>query len=285
MRAWLVACLVALLRGFGQLLFMPHTGAGALVMLGILINSPLMLMAALFGGTGATLMGRWTMSAREFNQGLAGFNGTLLGLAAALLMQPSALLWGLVFVGGGISAWCFNWGMQRNLQLLTAPYIVLMLLIWWQMTTLDQPDGGLQLHWPDAAVLSGAMTGVGQMGFQGSLLSALCMFAGLWLGSGWRAVGWAFSGSLIGALAGYLVGTDQLALAIGLGGYNSALIAVALGVVSGHHVRSWQPWLGIGATTALALGGLQLALIPLLTIPFVLSMWLVIAIERMRLST
>ncbi|WP_421863095.1 urea transporter [Motiliproteus sp.] len=275
---------VALLRGFGQLLFMPHAGAGALVLLGILINSPLMLAGALVGGIGATLAGRWTMPVNEFNQGLSGFNGVLLGLAATLLMQPSLLLWCLVFFGGAVTAWCFNWGMRRHWQLLTAPYIGLMLLIWVALPNLPAADGGWQLHWSDGYVISGVLTGVGQMGFQGSLVSALCMLTGLWLGGGWRAVFWALLGSLIGALSGYAVGTQQFALAIGLAGYNSALIAVALGIVSGHHWRSWQLWLGISAATALALTGLKMALFPILTLPFVLAMWLVIGVERLKLK-
>ena len=276
---------MALLRGFGQLLFMPHAGVGVLALLGIMINSPLMMLAALTGGLGATLVGSRVMPEQAFNQGLAGFNGVLLGLAAALFMQPTVLLWLLVFLGGGVTAWCFNWGMKRNLQLLTAPYLCLMLLLWWRLPTLLQPDGGLQLHWLEAHLLSSTLTGVGQMGFQGSVLSALFMLAGLLLGGGWRAVGWALTGSLSGALAGYLAGADQQGLAIGLGGYNSALIAVALAIVSGHRLRSWQPWLGISVAIVLTQVGLQLALIPLLTIPFVLAMWLVIGLERFRVKS
>ncbi|MFT6915717.1 MAG: urea transporter [Motiliproteus sp.] len=272
--------LMALLRCFGQLLFMPHAGVGVLVLLGILINSPLMMFAALTGGLGGTLMGGRVMAAPSFNQGLAGVNGVLLGLAAALFMQPTALIWLLVFLGGGATAWCFNWGMRRNLQLLTAPYICLMLLIWWLLPILPQPDGGLQLHWREVQVLSGTLTGIGQMGFQGNLLSGLLMLAGLLLGGGLRAVGWGLTGSLSGALAGYLAGADQQALAIGIGSYNSALIAIALAIVSGHSLRRWQPWLGISAAIVLTQVGLQLALFPLLTIPFVLAMWLVIGVER-----
>ncbi|MFT6914519.1 MAG: urea transporter [Motiliproteus sp.] len=56
--------LMALLRGFGQLLFMPHAGVGVLVLLGILINSPLMMFAALTGGLGGTLVGGRVMAAQ-----------------------------------------------------------------------------------------------------------------------------------------------------------------------------------------------------------------------------
>ncbi|MCV6588667.1 MAG: urea transporter [Marinobacterium sp.] len=272
--------LTALLRGMGQLLFMPHAGTGLLALLGILLNSPLMAMAVLTGTLGATLVGSQVMERQAFNQGLAGFNGALLGLAAALFMQPSALLWLSVFLGGGLAGWCFNWGMRRNLQLLTAPYICLMLLIWALLPRLPQPDGGIQLHWLDAPVLSGALAGVGQMGFQGNLLSALCMAAGLIICRGWRALGWALLGSLTGAVAGALMGISPFSLATGLASYNCALIAVALAIVSGHRSRSWQLWLGMAVTAALTLVGLKLALIPVLTIPFVLAMWLVIGAER-----
>ncbi len=271
-----------LLRGFGQLIFMPHAGAGVLALFAILINSPLMMISGLLGGLGGTLIGQRVMATQSYQQGLAGFNGVLLGLAAAIFMQPSALLWLLIFLGGAISAYCFNWGMKRNLPLLTAPYICVMLSIWWLLPTLTQPDGGYQLHWSGAYLASAILTGIGQMGFQGNLISAALLLIGLYLGGGWRAVGWALTGSICGALLGFMVGIDQHMVAVGFAGYNGALIAVALAVVSGHRMRSWQPWLGIIVAVSLTLLGLHLALIPVLTIPFVLAMWVVIAIERLK---
>lgn len=273
-----------LLRGFGQLIFMPHAGSGILALLAILINSPLMMITGLIGGLGGTLVGQRVMSAQSYQQGLAGFNGVLLGLAAAIFMQPSILLWLLVFLGGALSAYCFNWGMKRDLPLLTTPYICVMLLIWWLMPTLAQPDGGNQLHWSDAYFTSAVLTGVGQMGFQGNILSAFFILLGLWWGAGWRAVSWALTGSFCGALLGYVVNMDQQTMAVGFAGYNGALIGVALAVVSGHRVRRWQPWLGIVLAVSMTLIGLHLALLPVLTIPFVLAMWAVIALEKLKIS-
>jgi urea transporter len=273
-----------LLRGFGQLIFMPHAGAGVLALFAILINSPLMLIAGFVGGLGGTLVGQRVMENQSYQQGLAGFNGVLLGLAAAIFMQSSALLWLLIFLGGAASAYCFNWGMKRNLPLLTTPYICVMLLIWWLLPTLTHPDGGYQLHWYDAYFASAIITGIGQMGFQGNLISAAFLLAGLYLGGGWRAISWALTGSLCGALLGFIADTDKYTLAVGFSGYNGALIAVALTVVSGHRVRSWQPWLGIVVAVLLTLLGLHLALIPVLTIPFVLAMWVVIALERLNVG-
>jgi urea transporter len=271
-----------LLRGFGQLIFMAHTGAGVLVITAILINSPLMLMAGFIGGLGGTMVGRYVMGAQPYKEGLAGFNGVLLGLAAAIFMQPSALLWLLVFLGGAISAFCFNWGMKRNLSLLTTPYISVMLLIWWLLPALAQPDGGYQLHWDDHYFVSAIVTGVGQMGFQGNLVSSMLVIVGLYLGGGWRAINWALTGSFFGALLAFIAGTDLQTMAVGFAGYNGALIAVALTVISGHRMRSWQPWFGILAAVLLTLFGLHLALTPVLTIPFVLTMWMVIALERLQ---
>jgi urea transporter len=191
-------------------------------------------------------------------------------------------LWLLVFLGGAISAFCFNWGMKRNLSLLTTPYICVMLLIWWQLPTLAQPDGGYQLHWGDHYFLSAIITGVGQMGFQGNLISSMLIIVGLYLGGGWRAISWALTGSLCGALLGFMAATDQQTMAVGFAGYNGALIAVALTVISGHRIRSWQPWFGDLTAVLLTLFGLHLALIPVLTIPFVLAMWMVIVLERLQ---
>lgn len=274
-----------LLRGFGQLIFMPHSGAGALALIAILINSPLMMVSGLIGGLGGTLVGQRVMAAQSYQQGLAGFNGVLLGLAAAIFMQPSILLLLSVFLGGAISAYCFNWGMKRNLPFLTTPYISVMLIVWWLMPTLAQPDGGYQVHWADAYILSAILTGIGQMGFQGNLISSVLLLIGLYIGGGWRAVNWALVGSICGALFGYLLGTDLHLMAVGFAGYNGALIGVALGVVSGHRVRSWQPWVGIVVAVLLTLLGFHLAVMPVLTIPFVLAMWGVMLVERLKAST
>jgi urea transporter len=273
------------LRGFGQLIFMPHTGAGALVIVAILINSPLMMISGAVGGLGGTLVGLRVMATQSYQQGLAGFNGVLLGLAAAIFLQPSPLMFLLVFIGGAVSAYCFNWGMQRNFPLLTTPYICIMLLMWLLLPTLAQPDGGYQIHWSDAYFISAILTGIGQMGFQGNILSSVLLLIGLYLGGGWRAINWALIGSICGALLGIIAGADQSTMAVGFAGYNGALIAVALAIVSDHRTRSWQPWLGILIAVSLTLLGLHLALIPVLTIPFVVAMWIVIAIERLIVLT
>lgn len=268
------------IRGFGQLIFMPHTGVGILVLLAIAINSPLMMMAGIIGGLGGTLVGQRAMAPHYYEQGLAGFNGVLLGLAATIFMQPSILLWLLVFVGGALNAYCFNWGLKRNLPIFTVPYIGVMILIWLLLPTLNHLDGGIQLHWPDAYIASAIITGVGQMGFQGNIISAGFILSGLYLGGGWRAIRWALIGSMCGALLGYLVGAEQKTMAVGLGGYNGALVAVALGVVDKHRLMNWQPWLGILVAVSLTLLGLHLAIIPVLTIPFVLAMWVVMIFDK-----
>lgn len=274
--------LFALLRGFGQLIFMPRVSAGVLALMAIFVNSPLMMAAGLVGGLGGTLVGRQVMANQAYQQGLAGFNGVLLGLAAAIFLQNSPMLWLVVFLGGAASAYCFNWGMQRNLMLLTTPYICLMLVMWWLLPNLAQPDGGYQLHWSDSYFASAIVTGIGQMGFQGNLVSAVFLLFGLYLGGGWRAISWALTGSICGALLGLAAGTDQQLMAVGFAGYNAALIAVALTVVSGHRIGSWQVWLGMMVATFVTLVGLHIALLPVLTIPFVLAMWLVAGLETLK---
>ena len=244
-----------------------------------------MMIAGAVGGLGGTLVGRYVMAPQSYQEGLAGFNGVLLGIASAILLEPSALAFLFVFLGGAVCAYSFNWGMKRNLPLLTTHYICIMLLMWLLLPTLAQPNGGYQIHWPDSFFISAIVTGVGQMGFQGNLISSVLLLIGLYLGDGWRAINWALIGSLFGVLLGLLAGMDQQTMAVGFAGYNGALIAVALTSVSGHRMRSWQPWVGICIAVSLTLLGLHLALTPVLTMPFVLAMWTVIAIERLKAHT
>ena len=279
----LLSVFAPLWRGFGQLLFQPHAGTGVLVMLGIAVNSPLMLLAAFIGGGASTFTGFWLRQQEAYRQGLFGFNGILLGLAAVLFMEPSWSLWLLIALGGAATSWLFGRGLKRGIPVLTAPYIAIMLTIYLTLPILESPNGGIGLSWPEQPLWSGLVTGVGQMGFQGNLLSALFMAAGLYVGGGWRTLRWACIGSGCGAILGSLLGAPDSAITIGLLSYNSALIAVALGSTPGHSHPSWQPWLGILLATVLTCYGIAYLSLPVLTAPFVMAMWLVMAVNYLVL--
>ncbi len=273
--------LLVVLRGYGQLVFQPHAGAGGLVLLGIALNSPAMLLAALLGGVCSTLAGYWLVEPQAHRQGLFGFNGALLGLASALLLAPSQNLWLLVACGAVVTSLLFGWALKRGFAVLTAPYIVITVLLFLCLPPRLLSVEALRFDWP---LLTGTLMGLGQMSFQGSLLSALCLAAGLVLGTGWRALGWALVGSFAGALAGLLCGVPASALATGLFSYNSALVAVALGCTPGHSHARWQVIAGVIVTLGLTLLAWQVLPLPMLTAPFVLAMWLMMLLQRYLFS-
>lgn len=269
--------LLVVLRGYGQLVFQAHAGAGGLVLLGIALSSPTMLLAALLGGGCATLAGCWLAEPLAHRQGLFGFNGALLGLACVLLLEPSQSFWLLLVCGAVLTSLLFGWGLRHGLSLLTAPYIVITLVLFLYLPPRLLAIDTLTSDWP---LLRGTLAGLGQMSFQASLLSALCLAAALVLGSGVRALGWALLGSFCGVLTGWLFDAPPAALAAGVFSYNSALVAVALGCTPGHSHARWQVFVGIALASGLVVLAWQLFPLPMLTAPFVLAMWLLMLAQR-----
>ena len=269
--------LLVVLRGYGQLVFQAHAGAGGLVLLGIALSSPTMLLAAVLGGGCATLAGYWLAEPQAHRQGLFGFNGALLGLACVLLLEPSQSFWLLLVCGAVFTSLLFGWGLRHGLSLLTAPYIVITLVLFLYLPPRLLATDTLVSDWP---LLKGTLMGLGQMSFQASLLSALCLAVALVLGSGVRALGWAVLGSFCGVLTGWLFGAPPAALAAGVFSYNSALVAVALGCTPGHSHARGQAVVGIALASGLVVLAWQLFPLPMLTAPFVLAMWLLMLAQR-----
>lgn len=271
----------ALLCGFGQLLFMPHTVAGALALLGIALNSLTAAVLGLLGGAVSTATGFLVGKRHDVLQGLYGFNGILLGLAVALFMEQHPLLWGLVVLGAALTAVLFAAGLKRGWPVLTVPYIGITLLIYHLLPVLSEPDSGFGWHLPDLPLLSGLGTGIGQMGFQGSLLTACCMLVALALAGGVRALFWALSGTVISMAVALVTGIHAEATVSGIYGYNAVLAAVALGCTPGSARFVWLPWLGIFIASGLSLLALAWLPFPMLTAPFVVAMWVAFALQRL----
>src|SRR4051812_40665661 len=77
------------LRGIGQIFFQENALTGALFVLGIVVNSPLMAAGAVVGSAIGTATARvLKYDEAEVSAGLYGFNSSLVGIATLFFFRP-----------------------------------------------------------------------------------------------------------------------------------------------------------------------------------------------------
>jgi len=263
----------ALCNGFSQIFLQRHPLCGVLCLLAILISNPTLLGGALLGAVAGLLTAQRRGYEKSQRQaGLYSYNGVLLGLLLSHQLAWSALLPLLIIASAGLSTLLVHQWLKRitqpyGLMLYTAPFVG---LGWLLLGLHPAPEPVIELHTLNALTLGQALfKGVGQVMLLNHPLAGLLIVIGLWL-SHWRSAVWLLIGSLAG-LGWSLYQQDVGAALSGLGGYNTALTALALSL------QGRRPWLPlIGIVVALLLTPAISALgLPLLTAPFVLSCWLI----------
>ena len=280
------------LRSFSQVIFINHPLSGALLLLAFLLQSPWMALLAVIGVVAANTASRLLnlgQSLRE--QGIHGFNGALVGCAAAVLTDISSLsdhglIALLVTLGGGLTTvmvelWRRRFHRRGDPPALTLPFC----LITWGLVALVSP------RMPDTieTVKAAASTGSVQALMLGLPHSFGQVFLCSELASGWLvllavavaspiAAALGTCGALMGMIAALAIGTDASAVAQGLAGYNGILVAIALGgifYVPGRRTLILA-LLGAGLSSLLqALQGHWMGNFPPLTLSFVLTTWMI----------
>lgn len=90
-------------RGLGQVMFQNNAVSGLLMLVGIACNSWLLALLALLGNFVGTVTAFFSgYSKEDIEDGLYGFNGTLVGIAVGVFMEPGGGF--PPFVGGGFHA-------------------------------------------------------------------------------------------------------------------------------------------------------------------------------------
>ncbi|WP_324831134.1 urea transporter [Pseudomonas saxonica] len=265
----------ALCAGFAQIFLQRQPLCGVLCLLAIVTCAPTLLGGALLGGVAGLL----TAQRRDYPKaqrqaGLYSYNGILLGLLLSYHFEWSALLPLLIIASAGISSILIHHWLKHANNAYTAPFVG----IGWGLLYLDSsPASGVsQEQLMTGLTLTHALfSGIAQVMLLDHPLAGVLIVLGLWL-SNWRAAVWALTGSLAGLLCALWQHDTQTALS-GLAGYNPALAALAL---SQQSRRIWLPLLGIIASLLITPALIALGL-PLLTAPFVLGCWLVLACLRL----
>ena len=268
-------------RGLGQVMFQNNAVSGLLMLVGIACNSWLLALLALLGNFVGTVTAFFSgYSKEDIEDGLYGFNGTLVGIAVGVFMEPgvaSLLLW---VAGSMLSTWIARvFAYQKLLPGFTAPFILAVWLLqalcrgWFPslLSSSVMPEE-TAADWFRAFSLN-----IGQVMFQGgTVLSGLFFLAGILLNSRVHAL-YTVWGALLPLGMVWMVGSDYAAFNAGLLGYNAVLCAIALGD------RSWAgaAWATLSVTLSVLLQvwGMSLGMTTL-TAPFVVSVWIVSGMRR-----
>ena len=256
--------------------------AGLLFLLGIGLNSMPMLLGALLGGFIATLMGNLLRAPDALIRGLYGFNGVLVGIAGAFFLQPSVASLSLItmcIIGATLLTHAL---LRSSLPGFTAPFVVTTWVMLAAASLFGIPTAELPELLSGLPLLSSTILGIGQVMFQGEVVTGLCFVLGLMLSS-WRHAALALTGSAMGYLAILIPGVSEALVANGLYSFNPALTAIALGTSASRY-----PVLRV--VTGIAFSVLfthlfVLADLPSLTAPFVLATWTVLGLEQLIRSS
>lgn len=272
----------SVLKGVGQVMLQENSWTGLLFLVGLAFSSIYLVSLALVATILATLFAYLVKYPEErIEQGLYGYNATLVGIGCGLFMEPS-LLATILFVALSIlSAVVTHWGMrQKYLPVLTAPFV---LLLWGLILFVLYVDPPLHLHsftYPTALgntplVIFGV--GLGQVMLQANALTGYLFLLGILVNSP-RAVAYLVLGSLLTFLLCLFPFVDTIDAHSGLYLYNTILVAI---VVSGKP-RRFASWALLGGTILsffIQYLGLSMG-ISTLTAPFVLVVWILNGVER-----
>ena len=268
-------------RGLGQVMFQNNAVSGLLMLVGIACNSWLLALLALLGNFVGTVTAFFSgYSKEDIEDGLYGFNGTLVGIAVGVFMEPGVASLLLLVAGSMLSTWIARvFAYQKLLPGFTAPFILAVWLLqalcrgWFPslLSSSVMPEE-TAADWFRAFSLN-----IGQVMFQGgTVLSGLFFLAGILLNSRVHAL-YTVWGALLPLGMVWMVGSEYAAFNAGLLGYNAVLCAIALGD------RSWAgaAWATLSVTLSVLLQvwGMSLGMTTL-TAPFVVSVWIVSGMRR-----
>ncbi|WP_107850998.1 urea transporter [Oceanimonas marisflavi] len=264
-----MALLSSLLAAIGQIYFINNRLAGALIVAGVIWASPWMAATMMLATLAATLLAlacKWEPEARR--DGLFGFNAALVGLAFGLFAEHTPFWLLMSALGGMLSAWLFY--RLRRLAAIpwyTLPFnlVVLPWLYFIGQRVADEVPQGYNF----------SLSAIGQVIFLPDMVPAVLICAALLL-VGIEMLGWAFVGAMVSSGAALLLLVNPDYINFGLTGYNGVLAAIAM--FWGGHKQIW-------ILLAPALAGLMTAAmlklgLPMLTMPFVLSCWLCLALQK-----
>ncbi len=222
---------------------------------------------------------------REIEDGIHGFNPTLVGVAVLFFLDPGQILVWILLIVGCLAATIVCYLMRRFLKFpsYTAPFVVSTWILFLTAhrlmgPSIDHPARTAPTDFTPHTFIGKVSAGEAEVMFGANALTGFLFVVGVAI-SNWRHAVILFLGSLVGTLAAIYHNDPQGSIQIGIYGYNSALAAVA--------VYLWRASLLYPILAALVAVPLTEFFpkglgIPALTAPFVVSAWILIALGRLE---
>jgi len=270
---------LAVLRGVGQIMFQGHAGTGLCFLAGIALASPMMFLGAVLGALIGPITARLAGCDKDqIDQGMYGFNSTLVGLATLFFLKPAALTFVLLILGC-IAATFITWLGMKYLPFpaYTGPFVVTT----WALLVIAHAMAGTSLDAPPApeAVAPGGfieevLRGEAEVMLGANVVTGILFLVGIALSDVWHA-GMALLGSVVGTAMADYHGDPTQAISIGIYGYNAALAAMAMFL---KRKSLTLPILAALLATGMTEFFPKALGVPALTGPFVAASWLMLAV-------
>lgn len=270
--------------GFSQIMLQENRLTGLLFMLGIAVNSWLMLVCAIVGSCSSMLAAMLCrVDSADLDRGLYGYNGALVGLAVSFYLPLSISSVFILLFCAMLATVIQRLLITVRVSPLTGPFVLsgwvaLLLAQWLGLNGTELPIIGNDL--PVVVLVEGLLNpgvvqatsyGLGQVMFQGNIITGLLFVAGLAVAAPKVAL-WGAIGSVVGYGAATMLQYPEQFVAAGLFGFNGVLVAI---VLSGRFHNRFLLLLGGIIMTILFTRGFQILGIAPLTAPFVLTSWLI----------
>ncbi len=266
------------LRGIGQVMLQNSALTGLIFLAGIFYNSWQLGVAALGGCIVSTLSAyALKYSTEDIENGLYGFNGTLVGIAMWFYFGVTVASTLLGVVGAAIST-VVMYAMKKKIPTFTAPFVITTWALFIFARFVPVVNFALG-ELSDKVHFSAAITqGLGQVMFQGNVITGILIFVAILVNSRVAAL-YALYGSILGALTAMIFHFSPVAMGAGLYGYNAVLCGIALGA---KQVKAFVVTSIAIVLSVLITYGFQKSGAVALTAPFVLSTWVGLLIQKRK---
>ena len=288
------------LKGISQVIFIENVVSGVLILIAITYASYELGIITLCSSLIGTVIGKiGRANEQSVSTGLYGYNSVLTGIALMLFLTGTNRWW-IALVGAVIAA-IFSASMvhfMKNtaLPILTFPFIILtwfMLLVSYRLEAFQLSNTLVPqslTHWElniagEVNLTEGIFNGIGQIFFLDNNLSGLLLFIAVFW-AGWKLGVFAVVGNAAALVIAYILGGEHSLIILGLYGYNAILACMAVASVFSTEENRYRIISGILAAcltvplTASVTTWLLPYGLPALTMPFVLSTWLLLGARK-----
>lgn len=296
-----ISFLAESLRGISQVVLIENAISGLIILLAISIASVKLGIIAFASSLLGTLVAKAGKANKtDIKKGLFGYNSVLTGMGLSLFLGGSHD-WVISLFGAAAAAFVtavmMYWMKNLRIPILTAPFILLTwftLLVSYRLKAFQlSPDLVPQSlsHWElniegEVNWVEGAVSGIGQIFFLNHTVAGILLFAGI-LAAGWRYAFFAVLGNIIALLSAYWLGGEHSLIFKGLYGYNAILASIAAAYVFNDkkegvpHLLSCiiAAFITVPVTASLDTWLLPYGL-PALTMPFVLTTWMILGARK-----